>query len=309
MRSTLPIGVSIVALAVQGAGCSSAGDSSAPISAAGGAKATGGAAPGDSGGTAGTAGSVSAAGASSSGGAPGAGGGGALGGTSSFDGGSSVGGSGDAADLSGTWASEVKTIGVETIPLVGPQSVNIDLVFRLATTVTGGKLMATFDVCRLDSVTFPDPKALVFTFTPAVLSTLTTTTSEDAPAVAVGAAVPLPPLTILSGLAPGGSPVDADQDGHDGVTVPADVGSGWLKADGYIGFTVKAVLTMALTNASTLTGTADFSANGKIFGSTSPLLTSGTITVIPASTATPFSAKRLPGNVPCSEILQQFPPG
>jgi len=45
-----------------------------------------------------------------------------------------------------------------------------------------------------------------------------------------------------------------------------------------------------------------------VFGSSNPsLLSSGTISVTPASSAVPFSASKLAGDVSCSSILSQEP--
>jgi hypothetical protein len=61
-----------------------------------------------------------------------------------------------------------------------------------------------------------------------------------------------------------------------------------------------------LTDATTITGTAQFSSTGMVFGSNNPILTSGNINVTPSSNAIPFTATKLAGNVPCSEVLTHF---
>jgi hypothetical protein len=44
-----------------------------------------------------------------------------------------------------------------------------------------------------------------------------------------------------------------------------------------------------------------------VFGSDNPLLTSGSINVTPSSTAIPFTAKKLAGDVACTDVLKNFP--
>lgn len=252
---------------------------------------------------------ASSGGVSAAGGVPGSGGVEAAGGAPSADAGAGEGASTppSGVDPSGTWISEMQTTGTETVPTLGSPAVNLDLVFRLFVTESGGKLTTTFDVCRIHAVTFPDPSTIRVTFTPTVVATLTTTSSESAPALAAGGPFPFPPLTIRSGIDVPGAPVDADGDGHPALTIPADIGNGWLNVDGYVGFTMNATLTATLADPNTMSGTMDFSAIGTVFGSTSPLLTSGTITVKPDSPQTPFTARRLPGNVACQDVLLQFP--
>jgi len=65
-------------------------------------------------------------------------------------------------------------------------------------------------------------------------------------------------------------------------------------------------LKATLTDASTITGTAAFSSTGMVFGSDNPVLTSGNIDVTPSSTAIPFTATKLAGDVPCSTVLKSF---
>ncbi|HEX7477421.1 MAG TPA: hypothetical protein VF331_06420 [Polyangiales bacterium] len=167
-------------------------------------------------------------------------------------------------------------------------------------------LHATYAICDLTSVTTPDPAKLIVTFTPAVIATLTTKFTESVGALHAGDSVPFPKLTILSGVDAAGKTVDSDSDSHPGVTIPASIG-GQLSMKGYVGLTVEASLTSKLTGPDTLDGTVSVTANGMIVGSDNPLLTSGTISVVPKTSEIPFSAARLAGDVPCSEVLKHFP--
>lgn len=268
---------------------------------------------------------ATSAGAASQGGSAGAGGsGGALqggtGGVLQTGSGGAAGGSGGsssttgdasivngAVDLSGTWIADVQTAGVLSVPTVGNVNANLGVIVRLVITEAGGALNARFDVCKMTAVTTPDPTTLTVTFTPAVLATLTTSISESAPLVHVGDTVPLPAITILSGITAFGTSVDADADSHPGVTIPGVVAGTW-PVNVYVGLTVPFTFSGTLTAADVLSGTLTFSANGTIFGSDSPWLTpGGAIGVSPQPTDVPFTAKLLAGDVPCTDVLSAFP--
>ncbi len=209
-------------------------------------------------------------------------------------------------DLSGTWISDVTAEATESGPIIGATDANLELVFRLVYKKSGDTLNGTYEICKLTSVTTPNPKTLVVTFPPAVIATLKTETSQPDPLVVVGDAVPIPDITLLSGIDASGKPVDADMDSHPGVTLPTSLG-GTLSLNGYIGVTVKAKFVSTLTDVDTLEGTGTVSADGLIFGSDNPLLNSGTISIVPKSDHIPFTAMRLAGDVPCSEVLTHFP--
>jgi len=296
----------VMTLACAAPACSASNASSAPSGEGGAAPSTGGASSGAGAGGAAQGGSAGAGGSSGdtqggSGGltAPGMGGSGG-----SAQGGS--GGSSSGVDLSGTWTADVQTVGTLTVPLAGTVNANLRFVIRLVVTGAADTLNATFDICKLTVVTTPDPKTLSVTFTPAVVATLSTSVSESAPVVNVGDAIPIPAITIRSGIDSSGSSIDADADSHPGVTIPANVG-GALPLNAYSGLTIQASLSPTLTAPDGISGTATFSAVGKVFGSDNPLLTSGDITVAPQSKDVPFTANRLSGDVPCAEVLKAFP--
>jgi hypothetical protein len=159
-------------------------------------------------------------------------------------------------------------------------------------------------ICRLNPVTTP-ATALVVTFSPAVISTLQTGITIPSFTPAIGAAVPVPPTTIRTGENGAGMSVDSDSDGNPGVTIPANVG-GLIMLNAYAGLTINTTLNGTLTNATTITGTASFTSTGTVFGSDNPLLTMGSINVTPSSSAIPFSATRLAGNVPCTTVASMF---
>lgn len=209
-------------------------------------------------------------------------------------------------DLSGTWISDVKAASTETGPIVGDVDADLELVFRLVYKTSGSTLVGTYEICKLTSVTTPDPKTLIVTFPPAVIATLKTDATQSDPKAVVGGSVPIPSITLLGGIDASGKSVDADSDSHPGLTIPTSLG-GILSLNGYIGVTVKASFTLTLKDADTLEGTGTVSADGLIFGSDNPLLNSGMISIVPKSEQIPFTAKRLAGDVPCSEVLTHFP--
>jgi len=144
------------------------------------------------------------------------------------------------------------------------------------------------------------------TFTPAVIATLSTTTTENDFTATVGGAVPVPDMTILSGMDAMGKQVDSDMDMHDGVTVPSNIG-GIIMLNAYTGLTIKVSLKATLKDANTITGTTSFTTTGTVFGSDNPILSSGMINVTPDSTAIPLTSTRLMGDVACADVVKMFP--
>jgi len=221
-------------------------------------------------------------------------------------GGGGTGGGNPGIDLTGTWISEVKTSGQLAVPLVGMTAANIDLIIALQLSKAAGKLNGVFSICKLTTVTTPNASSLTVQFTPKVISTLTTTMSENDFTAMVGQPVPVPALEILSGETAGGVSVDADADNHPGVTIPSNIG-GILPINAYVGLDIKvAMKATTLTNANTITGTTSFTTDGKVFGSNNALLTMGTISVTPSSSSIAFTATKLAGAVACSDVLTHF---
>src|SRR5262249_31758031 len=124
----------------------------------------------------------------------------------------------------------------------------------------------------------------------------------------VGQPVPLPPTTILTGVNAMGMSIDSDADGNPGVTLPSNI-AGLIMIDAYVGLTINTSLTATLSDPNTITGTASFNSTGTVFGSNNPavLPAGGSINVTPSSSAIPFSAAKLAGDVPCSTVVMQFP--
>jgi len=209
-------------------------------------------------------------------------------------------------DLTGTWISEVKALATETVPLIGQPDANLRLVFRMVMAKSGDRLDSKVEICALSAITTPDPQTLTVYLSDAAIATLTTSVSESAPSVGVGDVVPLPALNVLTGIDASGQPVDSDGDMHPGVTIGANVGIlGSLL--GYAGMTVKASFHLSMKDENTLAGTGQISSTGVIFGSNNPLLPSATISVTPKMPDVPLTLARIAKDMPCSEVLKQFP--
>ncbi|MFI5306000.1 MAG: hypothetical protein ACHQ53_01530, partial [Polyangiales bacterium] len=73
------------------------------------------------------------------------------------------------------------------------------------------------------------------------------------------------------------------------------------------GVTVNAAFDVKLADENTLAGTGQVSSNGVIFGSSNPLLPSATIAVNPKMPDIPLTLTRVPKDMPCSDVLKQFP--
>jgi hypothetical protein len=209
----------------------------------------------------------------------------------------------DAVDLSGTWVSHVVTTGRITVPLVNDQPATIDLILRIAIAQDGTDLSNHLEFCQLNTAT--DGGSLVVNFPDTVLPLLTDDQTIPAPDVDVGDPVPVPDFAIEVGQDADGNPVDDDADGDDGVTIPTVLlGTSIMAFSGLdIGLSFPAV---TLTDADTLTGDSAFATAGTVFD-TQPLGLSGPISVTPDNPTTPFTAARLAGDVPCSEVLDLFP--
>jgi hypothetical protein len=276
-----------------------------------GGTATGGAGGTNTGGSGGTA--TGGAGGTNTGGAGGKATGGAGGTNTGGSGGAATGGAGGGGntgvDLTGTWISELKGVpGTISAPIVNSTDANIDLVIALQLSKSAGKLNGTFNICRLNVVTTPDPNSLKTTFGAAVIATMVTTMSENDFTAMVGSAVPVPNLEIFSGETSGGTQVDADNDTHPGVTIPSNIG-GVIAISAYVGLDIKVALKSTLTDPNTITGTTSFTTVGKIFGSSNTLLLnsmSGNINVTPTASAIPYTATKLAGAVDCAQVLTHF---
>jgi hypothetical protein len=233
--------------------------------------------------------------------------------------------------LSGTWITRVTTTGTITAPSpVGTLTgATIDVVQRMVITNDGSACTTTaqFEICSLSTTT---TSGIPFSvdYSAAVLASLSGSASEAYKCYQVNDIVAFPSFTINSGWggavtppgcscpaagstyppAPGTLPatccgaVDSDGDGVYGITLPTHLFGGALNLWAYAGLTMNVSLAnMKLTNATTNTGTTAFPTTGFIFGSTAGA--TGTLNVVPDSSAVPVTAIKLAGNVPCTTVL------
>ncbi len=207
---------------------------------------------------------------------------------------------GGGADITGTWASEIRTSGSLTVPVIGTQTANIDIVLRMFVARTAGQLSTELDICRLNTDVM---NQLTVNFPASALAFATTTANEPDFTATVGGMVPVPSFTILLGEDASGASVDQDMDGNAGVTVPVTLLGSPLSS--FVGLKITTQLSATLQNATTIAGTANFSASGTVFGST-PTNLSGPISVMPSSPSVSFTSTHMSGNVPCSQVLTQF---
>jgi predicted nucleic acid-binding Zn ribbon protein len=204
-------------------------------------------------------------------------------------------------DLSGTWVVVVNTFGGLTTPVVGTTDVDIYLVMRLFIYKDAGDLVTDVEICDMQTTTTPDPNALVVTYTPEVLATMTATGSVPDYVVVPGDPIQLPNLEIRSGIDAAGDAVDDDADGNPGVTLPTVIG-GFLSLEAYAGLVITTAIDATLQDENTIVGTTDFSAAGEVFSFSTPILPGGTISVVPGEVPA-ILVNRYDGELSCSEVL------
>ncbi len=209
---------------------------------------------------------------------------------------------GGGLDISGTFASHVTTSGTITVPLIGSQPATIDIVLRIFVQQSGGTLSNHLELCRLNTQT--SGGSLVVNFPASVLSLLVDDETVPAPNLTIGGPVPLPTFDVRTGEDAAGMPVDSDGDGNPGVTVPTTLLGNTIQS--FVGLDLTLSFPSAtLTDANTITGDSAFTTMGTVFD-TNPLHLMGPINVTPSSPTTPFVSTRLPGDVPCSQVLTMF---
>jgi hypothetical protein len=213
-------------------------------------------------------------------------------------------GAGGAA-VTGTWISQIQTTGAIQAPVVGSVDADIELVTRIVVTGSADALNERLEICRLQTTSTPNASALAVTYPPAAVAALNDARAQPSFVASVGSPFPVPTFTILAGLDASGQAVDADQDGNPGVTLPSNIG-GVLAIDAYVGLKMDVSITATLNAPDTLNGTTSFAVSGTVFGSNNPVLSSGSINVVPASTEVPLTARRLDGDVPCSSVVSMF---
>jgi hypothetical protein len=214
--------------------------------------------------------------------------------------------------LAGTWYGTVSADGAGYFPNFSPLGlkVGISTTFRWVVTESSGNLVEQLELCNLSLRSTTDPNALVTTFNTAALATMVGTASIPTFTPTVGGPVTIPPITIQTGsnIPCNGSCVaadfiDSDHDSNPGTSISANIG-GSLSLVAYSSLTIPTTMTDAvLTDANTIDGWWGFSAKGQILKTTFALYPGGPISVTPYDAASPFTAKKLAGNVPCSTVL------
>ncbi|HEY6555948.1 MAG TPA: hypothetical protein VI072_01690 [Polyangiaceae bacterium] len=187
--------------------------------------------------------------------------------------------------------------------------VSIDTTFRLVVTESGGNLVQQLELCDLKLRSVTDPNALVTTFGQPALATMVGSASIPTYTPTVGGPVTVPPITIqtgsnvpCTGSCGFSSFVDSDHDSNPGISISATIG-GVLPLVAYSALTIPTTVTSAtLTDENTIDGSWGFSANGQVWATSSVLYPGGPISVTPDLATSPFTAKKLAGNVPCSTI-------
>lgn len=206
----------------------------------------------------------------------------------------------DAIDLTGTWGSRVRTKAKITAPIIGASDAPVDLGIKLLVKRAGGQITADVQICSLVS----DSSSLKIDYTK-MLPFMKQTVSAPDFAAGAGAKVPLPPLVFRVGLSKAGAAVDVDNDMHPGGALPI-VALGIIPIQTYTGISLSISMDATVRSKDLIDGTAKFAGTGKIFGSNSPLLTGGDLTVEQTLNPTPFAAKHFAGDVPCTELVKQL---
>jgi len=207
-------------------------------------------------------------------------------------------------DLGGTWVSNVITTGTFTAPVVGALPANIDIVLRIVVSQTEGTLENHAQFCRVNTHAATMGIDAVVDLPESVLNLLAGDASVPLPVITLGDPVPIPSFTFRAGQDEAGMPVDSDGDGTLGVRVPVVLNGGTpLPVDVGLEITL-GFPTATLDGVDTQSRESDFLTAGNVFA---PALFAGPISVTPTDPPTPFTSTRLPGDVPCSEVLSMFP--
>jgi hypothetical protein len=120
----------------------------------------------------------------------------------------------------------------------------------------------------------------------------------------VGGPVSLPTFHITVGQDAGGNSIDADHDGNPGVSIPTLLqGSNEMIFSSLVN--VLSFPSATLTDPNTVWGQLTVTTSGKVFGGT-PLNLTGNLSVATDTPMVAFTSTRLPGNVPCSQVLTMF---
>jgi hypothetical protein len=231
-------------------------------------------------------------------------------------------------DQTGTWITHIVTTGTITAPVpVGKQPAStIDVVQRMYISRDNDNYVVRFDICSLRTVA-PTVKFFV-DYRKTVLATMNGTESIPYACYHLGDEVALPNFTINTGWGgartpadcncpdpqqipypppedPYGLPccgaVDTDNDNVFGITLPTHA-YGLPAFMAYAGLTLNVTLyNMKLTDLTTTSGTVSFPTTGYVFGSEAGA--SGNLSVATDTDTVPVTAIKLPGDVPCSEVI------
>lgn len=222
---------------------------------------------------------------------------------------------GPGGNLVGTWISHLTTTGTITAPLLSTEGVTVDVIQRMVVTVGGGQITSHFQICSLSTTSLPSaPTPYMVTYPQIALDTFQVTQGEPAQTVNVGDMVPVPNFQILSGWDASMNPVDSDGDGDPGISVVATLTSGatMINLPTDIGITINTSLTGTLSDPNTITGMVAFGTTGLAFAinGASPCNPYPSCAQIIVTTDQPminFTATRLAGDVPCSQVIAMFP--
>jgi hypothetical protein len=223
-------------------------------------------------------------------------------------GGPDAAGTGGPIDLSGTWISHVTTSGTITAPVVAPNgtTANIDLILRIVVTKNASNLNEHVEFCRLNTASTGANVNFTINFPTNVLTLLVSDATTPSVTVTPGSALTIPSFHILVGENAAGTQVDADGDGNAGVTVPVALGN--LAIMSFDGFKIDLSFPSAtIVDANNQMGSSAFTTSGTVFG-TNPAVpnNTGPISVAPDHPTTPFTAKHLAGNIPCTQVVTMF---
>jgi hypothetical protein len=215
--------------------------------------------------------------------------------------------------LDGTWYGTVNAPGGGSFPAFNSifgLNVNVRTTFRMVVSESGGNFVEQLELCKLDvTSTTSGPNVLVTTFNPAVLASMVGTASMPTYTPTVGGPVTIAPITIQTGsnIPCTGSCglsdfVDSDHDSKTGISITANILGTPVEA--LSALTIPTSITSAtLTDTNTIDGSLGFSAHGQIWQTNNASYPPGVLTVTTDAPTTPFTAKKLAGNVPCSTVV------
>jgi hypothetical protein len=212
-------------------------------------------------------------------------------------------------DPVGTWTMRIQTKAEMNTPKIFGTfyNANVDIIQRMvmSKSTDGSQLNFMLEICSLN--TWEDkPIDLSIGYTP-ILNYLNQTKSILAQPLYVNSPMPLPTFSLYCGIDQNGNSVDTDNDKNPGISLP--VSTQGLSPVAYLGFDMtETFATTLVVDKDTFTGTINALINGRMFGIEGQATTGPSpIVVTPYPAYSQFTAKRLTGDVPCSEVLKNFP--